>query len=767
MDEAELRLLITAQIEQAHESMDEVGHDVDKMARQIQLSATISGEAFDKLIAKSEELKAELHDIRDTIVKVHVDDREAMAKIAEVRAAEGSIGGGANVNVGAQGGGMGALAAVGLSVLPTLSPLLAATTNAVMGLASAFTSASAGVGGFAAVAISYLKGVFTATSALNKAQAAYATATTSKQRTAALQAEKKALYGLDGAQIQAVHALQHFEEYWQDFARSFQKPVFRVFELALKGIETLMGDMKPVISAAASAFVTLGTQMDKALGSSDNKQFFNWLAKTAGTAILAFGHMTGNVMRGVANLMMAFGGSAKSMESGLVHMTAEFYKWTDALGKTKGFKEFLAYAASSGKAVLGMLGQLVKLVGHLLVAFAPLGLEMVKFIKDLAQFINRLLTTNPLIQTMIKGVLGAAKAILQFADGLLRNHPRLVTAAADIALLWGSYKLMSSGVLKAIDIGKKFGGMLINITGKVVRATVAVGRFVGQMAKMSLSVLKFIGQGIRMTAVIVGQTIKIVAQTAAWVAWRAILIAWRTVQMIATAAMWAFNVALDANPIGLVIGLIAALALAAYELIRHWRTVTSFFKHLWSDIGHIFSGIWHTVEHWIGSLASSAYHWGANFINMFKNGIMAGVRKVESVVRSVAHTVKKFLGFGSPTEAGPGATSDRWAPNFIHMYTDGLQAGVPKVQEALRKVLEPGANMNVNANVNGGAEALGAQTASALADTAATQAHGETHVHNHITIHAGDISDPRHIETLAQRIAWYQTQQLHTIGANG
>lgn len=63
--------------------------------------------------------------------------------------------------------------------------------------------------------------------------------------------------------------------------------------------------------------------------------------------------------------------------------------------------------------------------------------------------------------------------------------------------------------------------------------------------------------------------------------WKNAIVVWTVVTKIAAAVQWLFNAAMDANPIGLVILAIAALALATYELVKHWKAVTEFFKTMW------------------------------------------------------------------------------------------------------------------------------------------------------------------------------------------
>lgn len=164
-----------------------------------------------------------------------------------------------------------------------------------------------------------------------------------------------------------------------------------------------------------------------------------------------------------------------------------------------------------------------------------------------------------------------------------------------------------------------------------------------------------------------------------------------------------------AAPIMIVIGAVMALGIAIVELAMHWRQITDAGNRAitafanWTTtimnnvvtglqnavraVGTWFSGLVGSAENAFGSLgrffsnlAHEAVTWGENLIHSFVQGITNSIHSVEQAVGNVANSVMKFLGFHSPTEAGPGAEADVWAPNFIRMYVEGLRRGIPQFQ---------------------------------------------------------------------------------------
>jgi phage-related protein len=402
--------------EEAQENIEELRADLDEI-RDRTARVDIN---TDEGRAELTQIRADLADLRDRTVDIHVDDAEAMMSIRNVRAAldslqdrtvhiheEHDMSNMSGMGNDMQGMDMGPnyLVQTILTALPLISPLVGAAVGGVMALSSAFAAASAGAVGFGAVAIPNIKTITDATSQLSAAQKQYDLATNKTQRLAALQKEKAALYGLDDAQKNAVKSLQSFESFWNGFAKSFQTPVLNMFSEGLNTLQTLLTNLKPTISAAASAFQGLLTSFQQSLGTPPVQAFFNYLAQDAGPTITTFGNIAGNVLEGVMNLLVDFGPLGQQMAGGLLQLTQRFESWTESVGKSQGFKEFISYVQANGPNILSILGNVAKAVGNILVALAPMGTVMVNVLKSFSQWLATFTKMHPILLQIIAAVL--------------------------------------------------------------------------------------------------------------------------------------------------------------------------------------------------------------------------------------------------------------------------------------------------------------------------------------------------------------------------
>lgn len=192
------------------------------------------------------------------------------------------------------------------------------------------------------------------------------------------------------------------------------------------------------------------------------------------------------------------------------------------------------------------------------------------------------------------------------------------------------------------------------------------------------------------TVAMVGSKIALVATTVATGAVSAATAIWTGVQ-------WLLNIALNANPIGLVVIAIVAL-IAIIEIVAH---NTQFFKDLWSGVWDFMKGVGHWFSH--------------DFVDFFVNGFHAVVNLGEGVLQwfkdlgpnigKMATSIGNFL--LSPFRGAFNAIADAWnntigrlvwkvpdwvpfiggntigAPKLPHFHTGGMVTGGPEGSEVL------------------------------------------------------------------------------------
>jgi hypothetical protein len=146
------------------------------------------------------------------------------------------------------------------------------------------------------------------------------------------------------------------------------------------------------------------------------------------------------------------------------------------------------------------------------------------------------------------------------------------------------------------------------------------------------------------------------------------------------------------SPIGLVV--IAAGAL--YLAFKNWDKIVKFVKGFVKDIeGYLedlkkvaIKKVTDMID-WIiekfedlANLPKKMLQWGKNAISGFTDGIKDKMGSVTDAVKGVGDKIKGFLGFESPPKEGPLSTSDRWMPNMMGMFGEGITDNIPIIATA-------------------------------------------------------------------------------------
>ncbi|MEH7217007.1 hypothetical protein V7107_06085 [Bacillus toyonensis] len=352
-----------------------------------------------------------------------------------------------------QNGIIGGAMLVGPSVVPAVASLAAG----VGALGASFAAAGAGVAAFGAVAVPTLTKVFEANKNISDLEEKVASATTAKEKAAAIKELEAAYAGLSEKQKETIGSMKDFGSFWDEFTGKFEEPILDTFIGSMGTAKTVLTAFEPAIQSTITGINKLFESFNQTLQADDMKAFFTWIGNNAGSSLVALSTTAGNVFRGLANIFMAFTPLMKEMESGMVSMTEKFVQWSQSFGKSNGFQMFLDYVRANGPVMLSVIGQLTMLLVNLGVAFAPVGAAILK----------------------------AIDGFLKFTNSLLQAHPALGTFISVLAVLGGAFLLLSGPIGAVLRIGTSLirffsvGGVGAATFGRVMAALAPVLMFLG------------------------------------------------------------------------------------------------------------------------------------------------------------------------------------------------------------------------------------------------------------------------------------------------
>lgn len=193
-----------------------------------------------------------------------------------------------------------------------------------------------------------------------------------------------------------------------------------------------------------------------------------------------------------------------------------------------------------------------------------------------------------LIKTGVQAAVAGGKIAGSFIANIVRTGAQAVVAGAKLtaSFIASMAKTGAQAVINGAKITASFIASIIMSGAQAVAAAAKIA------ASFIVALLRTAAQATITAAVITGQLIisliqyaasgwkavgAIAAQSAGWIAQKAIIAASAVATGVMTAAQWALNAALTANPIGVVIMAIAALVAAVIALYEAW-------KHNWGGI---------------------------------------------------------------------------------------------------------------------------------------------------------------------------------------
>lgn len=408
-----------------------------------------------------------------------------------------------------------------IPVIAGLVPAIMAVLNAVgvlgggiLGLAGAFSIAGAGAVAFGAMAISAIKMLKDGTLQVTKETQAY----------------QSVLNGVKST--------------WQDIIKQNQAQIFNTLANGLNTIKTALIALKPFISGVAQSMEqasqkvlkwaqnsqtaqkffnmmnTTGVKTFDALLSAAGRfgdglvnvftqlaplflwvangldslgqKFQNWANSVAGqNAIQAFieytktnlpklGQIFGNVFSGIGNLMIAFGQNSSNIFDWLVKLTSQFRAWSEQVGQSQGFKDFISYVQENGPTIMQLIGNIVKALVAFGTAMAPIASKLLDFITNLAGFIAKLFETHPAI-AQVAGVMGILGGVFWALMAPIAAVSSVLSNVFGMTLLNVVKRILDLTRITGL-VSKAFGllaGAFTSISWPILAVIAVIGAFIG------------------------------------------------------------------------------------------------------------------------------------------------------------------------------------------------------------------------------------------------------------------------------------------------
>ncbi|HCQ2137549.1 TPA: hypothetical protein OHH19_001973 [Staphylococcus aureus] len=565
------------------------------------------------------------------IIKANDNFQRQMGNLANMFRVFGTVG--SNMVGGLLTSSFSILIPVIASVVPVVFALLNAIkvlTGGVLALGGAVAIAGAGFVAFGAMAISAIKmlndGALQASSATNE--------------------YKKALDGVKSA--------------WTDIIKQNQSAIFTTLANGLNTVKTAMQSLQPFFSgisrgmeeasqsvlkwaensSVASRFfnmmnttgVSVFNKLLSAAGgfgdglvnvftqlaplfqwSADwldrlGQSFSNWANSAAGensitrfieytkTNLPIIGNIFKNVFVGINNLMNAFSGSSTGIFQSLEQMTAKFREWSEQVGQSQGFKDFVSYIQTNGPLIMQLIGNIARGLVAFATAMAPIA----------------------------SAVLRVAVAITGWIANLFEAHPATAQLVGVIITLVGAFRFLIAPILAVMDF---LGPLAARLVALVTRFGWAkTGTLVLSKAMTSLK-----------------GPIKLVTAIFQLLFGKIGLI-----RNAITGLVTVFGIL--GGPITIVIGVIAAL-IAIFVLlwnknegfrnfiINAWNAIKTFMVTVWNVLKTVASVVWNAILKAITTAVSNVY----NFIMIIWNQIVAYLQGLWNGIIAIATTVWNLL----------------------------------------------------------------------------------------------------------------------------
>lgn len=362
------------------------------------------------------------------------------------------------------------------------------------------------------------------------------------------------------------------------------------------GLVNVFTQLAPLFQWSADWLDRLGQSFSKWANSAAGENSITRFIEYTKTNLPIIGNIFKNVFVGINNLMNAFSGSSTGIFQSLEQMTAKFREWSEQVGQSQGFKDFVSYIQTNGPLIMQLIGNIARGLVAFATAMAPIA----------------------------SAVLRVAVAITGWIANLFEAHPATAQLVGVIITLVGAFRFLITPILAVMDFLGPLAARLVALVTKFGWAK--TGTLVLSKAMTSLK-----------------GPIKLVTAIFQLLFGKIGLI-----RNAITGLVTVFGIL--GGPITIVIGVIAAL-IAIFVLlwnknegfrnfiINAWNAIKTFMVNVWNVLKAVASVVWNAILTAITTAVSNVY----NFIMIVWNQIVAYLQGLWNGIIAIATTVWNLL----------------------------------------------------------------------------------------------------------------------------
>ncbi|OAQ48723.1 hypothetical protein [Staphylococcus aureus] len=362
------------------------------------------------------------------------------------------------------------------------------------------------------------------------------------------------------------------------------------------GLVNVFTQLAPLFQWSADWLDRLGQSFSKWANSASGQNSITRFIEYTKTNLPIIGNIFKNVFAGINNLMNAFSGSSTGIFQSLEQMTAKFREWSEQVGQSQGFKDFVSYIQTNGPLIMQLIGNIARGLVAFATAMAPIA----------------------------SAVLRVAVAITGWIANLFEAHPATAQLVGVIITLVGAFRFLIAPILAVMDFLGPLAARLVALVTKFGWAK--TGTLVLSKAMTSLK-----------------GPIKLVTAIFQLLFGKIGLI-----RNAITGLVTVFGIL--GGPITIVIGVIAAL-IAIFVLlwnknegfrnfiINAWNAIKTFMVTVWNVLKTVASVVWNAILKAITTAVTNVY----NFIMIIWNQIVAYLQGLWNGIIAIATTVWNLL----------------------------------------------------------------------------------------------------------------------------